>query len=68
MGVTSSVLQELGIVDATIEEPLGGAHRDPDRMAERIKDHLAEALERLQALSVEAMLQTRYERLMSLGN
>ena len=68
MGVTSSVLQELGIVDATIEEPLGGAHRDPDLMAERIKDHLAAELNRLQALPPDAMLQSRYNRLMSFGN
>ena len=33
MGVTSSILQDLGIVDATIPEPLGGAHRDVDLMA-----------------------------------
>jgi acetyl-CoA carboxylase carboxyl transferase subunit alpha len=33
MGVTSGVLQDLGIVDATIPEPLGGAHRDVDAMA-----------------------------------
>ena len=37
MGVTSSTLQELGIVDTTIEEPMGGAHRDVDEMARRIK-------------------------------
>ena len=68
MGVTSSVLQELGIVDATIEEPLGGAHRDPDLMAERIKNHLVAELEHLRARAPEDMLQARYERLMSFGN
>ena len=41
MGVTSGVLQELGIVDATIPEPLGGAHRDVDAMAKRIREHLS---------------------------
>ncbi|GIS02211.1 MAG: hypothetical protein CM15mP103_07620 [Gammaproteobacteria bacterium] len=40
MGVTSSKLEELGIVDATIPEPLGGAHRDPIEMASRLKAHL----------------------------
>ena len=68
MGVTSAVLEELGIVDATIEEPLGGAHRDVDLMAERIKEHISGELDRLEALSVEDMLEKRYERLMSYGN
>ena len=68
MGVTSSKLQELGIVDATIEEPLGGAHRDIALMAERIKVHVCEQLEGLQQLSEDELLATRYQRLMSYGN
>jgi acetyl-CoA carboxylase carboxyl transferase subunit alpha len=68
MGVTSSVLQELGIVDATIPEPLGGAHRDPETMAERIKLHLVEQLGRLEELPLEDLLAKRYQRLMSYGN
>ena len=68
MGVTSSTLEELGIVDATIPEPLGGAHRDPQGMSERIKAHLVAQVDRLCALDTEAMLETRYQRLMSYGN
>ena len=68
MGVTSGVLQELGIVDATIQEPLGGAHRDLELMSERIREHLSNELARLQALPVEDMLEQRYARLMSYGN
>ena len=68
MGVTSSTLEELGIVDATIPEPLGGAHRDPRAMSERIKAHLVAQVDRLCALDTEAMLETRYQRLMSYGN
>ncbi|MEM0954722.1 MAG: acetyl-CoA carboxylase carboxyltransferase subunit alpha [Pseudomonadota bacterium] len=68
MGVTSSVLQELGIVDATIEEPLGGAHRDIDMMADRVKAHLTTELERLQAMPLDEMLEARYQRLLSYGN
>ena len=67
MGVTSSVLQELGIVDATIPEPLGGAHRDPETMAERIKLHLVEQLGKLEELPLEDLLAKRYQRLMSYG-
>ncbi len=68
MGVTSSVLQELGIVDATIEEPLGGAHRDVDLMATRVEEHLVQELERLQAVPLDEMLEARYQRLLSYGN
>ena len=68
MGVTSGVLEELGIVDATIEEPLGGAHRNVDLMAERIREYLVAQVTRLRETPVEDMLEARYARLMSYGN
>lgn len=68
MGVTSSTLQELGIVDATIPEPLGGAHRNPELMAERVKAHVVSQLEILSAMNIDALLEARYQRLMSYGN
>jgi len=68
MGVTSKNLQDLGIVDATIPEPMGGAHRDVDLMAQRIRDHIVAQMERLQGLPVEDLLAKRYRRLMSYGN
>ncbi len=68
MGVTSSILQDLGIVDATIEEPLGGAHRDIELMASRIQTHLVQEIDRLQAIPVDEMLEARYQRLLSYGN
>ncbi|AMX02961.1 acetyl-CoA carboxylase carboxyltransferase subunit alpha [Microbulbifer thermotolerans] len=68
MGVTSSVLEELGIVDETIPEPLGGAHRDPDAMAARLKERLGDQLERLTSTPIDELLEKRYQRLMSYGN
>lgn len=68
MGVTSSTLEELDIVDATIREPLGGAHRDPLEMARRVKAHLVEQVDRLCAVETDVMLEARYQRLMSYGN
>jgi acetyl-CoA carboxylase carboxyl transferase subunit alpha len=68
MGVTSSVLLELGIVDGTIEEPLGGAHRDLELTADRIKAYLIDQLDTLEQLPLEDMLAKRYARLMSYGN
>ncbi len=68
MGVTSEKLQELGIVDSSIEEPLGGAHRDPTLMADRIREHLVAELARLRSMDLDAMLDARYARLLSYGN
>ena len=68
MGVTSSKLEELGIVDATIDEPLGGAHRNPEDMAARVKGHLISQIDRLSSMDTDAMLEARYRRLMSYGN
>ena len=68
MGVTSSELQKLGIVDATIEEPKGGAHRDIDMAARSIKAHLVAQLAQFKDLPVDELLDRRYQRLMSYGN
>lgn len=68
MGVTSTVLEELGIVDETIPEPLGGAHRDIDAMAGKLKERLSSQLDRLSDEPLDSLLERRYERLMSYGN
>lgn len=67
MGVTSSRLRELGIVDETIEEPLGGAHRDLPRMSAHIRERLIRQLDELDNMNTEEMLERRYRRLMSYG-
>ncbi|MEJ2443779.1 MAG: acetyl-CoA carboxylase carboxyl transferase subunit alpha [Exilibacterium sp.] len=68
MGVTSTILKELGIVDETIEEPLGGAHRDMDTMARRLKERLVGQLETLSEVPIDELLEKRYQRLMGYGN
>lgn len=67
MGITAERLRELGFVDTLIEEPLGGAHRHPLTTAERVKEALLASLERLGDMSTDALLERRYERLMSFG-
>ncbi|UCE77107.1 MAG: acetyl-CoA carboxylase carboxyl transferase subunit alpha [Gammaproteobacteria bacterium] len=67
LGVTSTRLKELNLIDDIIEEPLGGAHRDPDTMAERLKVRLIEEVEQLSHLPVDQLVATRYQRLMSYG-
>lgn len=68
MGITSERLKELGLIDEIIPEPLGGAHRDLDVMADNLKQALLSNLSALENMSEEQLLATRYERLMSLGN
>jgi len=68
MGVTSERLEELGIVDTTIEEPLGGAHRDIRLMSDRIKEKLVEQIQQFQNMDTDALLERRYKRLMSHGS
>ncbi len=67
MGVTSERLIELGIVDQTIPEPLGGSHRDVAATSANIKQALLQQLDRLQEMDLDALVSRRYERLMSYG-
>jgi acetyl-CoA carboxylase carboxyl transferase subunit alpha len=68
LGITSSRLKELGLIDKIIEEPLGGAHRDIDAAAANIKEALLESLGTLGKVSLPKLLDQRYERLMNFGN
>jgi acetyl-CoA carboxylase carboxyl transferase subunit alpha len=68
MGLTSTVLEDLGIVDATIPEPLGGAHRNLEEIAGNIKQYLVDQLAVLQQKPLDELLEQRYTRLMSFGN
>lgn len=67
MGITSSRLKELQLVDIVIEEPLGGAHRDVDEIAQRVKQQLVEQLDQLERLPGDQLIAARYQRLMSFG-
>jgi len=67
MGVTSERLLDLGLVDRVVEEPLGGAHRDPDAVAQSLKSVLIEELTRLNGFSTEVLLSARAEKLRAYG-
>src|SRR5690554_3372972 len=67
MGVTAERLQDLGIVDQVIPEPLGGAHRNPAVTAASVREALTTQLDMLKSFDTEALLARRYERLMSYG-
>jgi acetyl-CoA carboxylase carboxyl transferase subunit alpha len=68
MGLTAPRLQELGLVDHIVTEPLGGAHRDPEGMAGRLKQALLDSLDVLDAIPLDKLLDQRYQRLMQYGN
>lgn len=67
MGVTAQRSKELGLIDAIIEEPRGGAHRHQEEMGKRLKQQLLTDLESLQGLGRDELLDQRYRKLMSFG-
>jgi acetyl-CoA carboxylase carboxyl transferase subunit alpha len=67
LGITSTRLSELGLVDQVISEPLGGAHRDVDATAGNIKEAILATLETLEQIPPEELIEARYKRLMAYG-
>jgi acetyl-CoA carboxylase carboxyl transferase subunit alpha len=68
MGITSERLLKLKLIDNVIPEPLGGAHRDVDVIVQNLKSALLNGLDELTALSMDELLDRRYQRLMSYGH
>lgn len=68
MNMTSLRLKELGLIDRVIPEPLGGAHRDIEQMANTLSQVLQENLLELQSLSISELIEKRYQRFMQIGN
>jgi acetyl-CoA carboxylase carboxyl transferase subunit alpha len=67
MGVGASQIKELGLINNIVDEPLGGGHRDHDGMAANLKATIKQQLAQLQSLSMDDLLEQRYQRLMSFG-
>ena len=67
MGVSAEQNLRLKLIDQIIPEPLGGAHRDYDDIASKLKMVLAENLMELQGYSTTQLIDKRYQRLMSYG-
>lgn len=64
---TSSDLLKMKVIDAVIEEPLGGAHRDPNLMASRLKLFLRSQLRQLRRIPIEQLVEQRYQRFRQFG-
>jgi acetyl-CoA carboxylase carboxyl transferase subunit alpha len=68
MNMTSPRLKELGLIDLVIPEPLGGAHRNIEQMANTLSQVLQENLLELQSLPISELIEKRYQRFMQIGN
>jgi acetyl-CoA carboxylase carboxyl transferase subunit alpha len=66
--LTGKDLLQLRVVDEVVPEPLGAAHRDPQKMIETLKEALVRHLDELEAMDPEERLALRYARLREMGN
>ena len=67
LGLTGTALKKFGIVDEIIEEPAGGAHRQPVVMAHQLRDVVARHLNELKTLATEELLERRYRKYRAIG-
>jgi acetyl-CoA carboxylase carboxyl transferase subunit alpha len=67
LGITAHRLKALGLIDRIVNEPVGGAHRDPRQMAVYLKRALNDALRHVAGLKPQELLEQRYQRLQGYG-
>ncbi len=67
MGITAERLIGLELIDNIIDEPLGGAHRNYDQIAKALKHNLIENIEMLESVSIDKLLDQRFQKLMNYG-
>jgi len=67
LGITAPRLKELGLIDRVINEPVGGAHRDPRVMARLLRRALGDTLRQLSTLSAEELVEQRLQRVAAYG-
>jgi len=68
LGITATRLNQLGLVEQIIPEPMGGAHRNPQQAADNLKIALKVQLAQLAEQPIDELLDARYQRYMSYGN
>jgi acetyl-CoA carboxylase carboxyl transferase subunit alpha len=66
--LTAQDLVRFKIIDDILPEPLGGAHRDPEGMAQKISDFILKALEELKAKTPGKLIEERYKRFRKIGS
>ena len=65
--LTAQDLLKAGIIDEVIPEPLGGAHRDPQKTAQNIKESILKNLKELKGQDTDTLLKFRYKKFRSMG-
>jgi acetyl-CoA carboxylase carboxyl transferase subunit alpha len=65
--LTADNLQELGLIDGVVHEPTGGAHRDPVTMGDTLTSTIASAIETLNAIPLDQLLEERYAKFRGMG-
>ena len=68
MKITANDLLRLGIIDKIIDEPLGGAHREPAQMISQVKSHLKDAIAELNQLTEVELIQRRRDKFLKIGH
>ncbi len=66
--LTPPHLKKLGLIDAIIKEPLGGAHRSPEAAAKSLESWVAGALRKVMSRDIDTLVQERYARFRSIGS
>jgi acetyl-CoA carboxylase carboxyl transferase subunit alpha len=67
LGITAHRLKALNLIDKIVNEPVGGAHRDPKQMASNLKRALSDSLRQVSDLKTRELLDRRYERVQAYG-
>jgi acetyl-CoA carboxylase carboxyl transferase subunit alpha len=65
--LTADNMLEFGLIDDIIKEPLGGAHKDPEKMARSLKSHIKKELSKYKDMDVEKMIQKRVDKYARMG-
>lgn len=65
--ITAKDLKKLGLIDSIIEEPLGGAHRNPGEAIDNLKTAIVESLDMLTEIPLDTLLDARYEKFRNMG-
>jgi acetyl-CoA carboxylase carboxyl transferase subunit alpha len=67
MRITAQDLHEMGIVDAIVPEPEGGAHLDPENTVRKVGDLIMNSIEELSAIPTQTLLDQRYQKYRVIG-
>lgn len=67
MKLTAQHLKKLGVIDRILEEPIGGAHREPKQMIEKVGAAVAEELTALEGLAGDILRDKRREKFLAIG-